>query len=147
MTDYPRYNFGRRALLLATAGAALGGLVPAQANGVIRLRDLYDRDRSLSDLAEASLGSRLDVSGFMAPPLRAEADFFVLTKMPMSVCPFCETAAEWPSDIVAVYTKRTVRVVPFNMGLVVSGVLETGERRDPETGFVSMVRLVDATYG
>lgn len=135
----------RRAFL--AAGAAL--LVPAAPARAapIRVRELYDRDRSLSDLAERSLGSRIDVRGFMAPPLRAESDFFVLTKMPMSVCPFCETAAEWPDDILAVYTKRTVDVVPFNVGIVVSGVLEFGEYRDPHTGFVSMVRLMDATYG
>lgn len=136
-----------RRLLLAAAGATLlAPALPARA-APIRVRELYDRDRSLSDLAETSLGSRIDVRGFMAPPLRAESDFFVLTKMPMSVCPFCETAAEWPDDILAVYTKRTVDVVPFNVGIVVSGVLEFGEHRDPHTGFVSMVRLMDATYG
>ena len=54
----------------------------------------------------------------MAPPLKAEADFFVLTKMPMAVCPFCNTAVDWPDDIVAVYTKRTVRIVPFNVEIM-----------------------------
>ncbi len=136
----------RRAVLLAGLGLPWFGLAPAQADP-IRVRELYDRDRTLSDLAEASLGARIDVRGFMAPPLRAESDFFVLTKMPMAVCPFCETAAEWPDDILAVYTKRTVDVVPFNKGIVVAGVLEYGEKRDPHTGFVSLVRLMDATYG
>ena len=134
----------RRSLIGLGAGLMICG--PALADP-IRVREIYDRDRSLSDLAEAALGERIEVRGFMAPPLRAESDFFVLTKMPMSVCPFCETAAEWPDDILAVYTKRTVRVVPFNLGIVVSGVLETGEFRDPATGFVSLVRLMDATYG
>ena len=134
----------RRSFVLAVALAPLA--LPARADA-LRVRELYARDRSLSDVARASLGERIDVRGFMAPPLRAESDFFVLTKMPMSVCPFCETAAEWPDDILAVYTKRTVRVVPFNRGIVVSGVLETGEYRDPATGFVSLVRLMDATYG
>lgn len=135
----------RRLFLSAAIGAVLAPA--ARAEGALRVRELYARDRSLSDLAEASMGERIAVRGFMAPPLRAESDFFVLTKMPMSVCPFCETAAEWPDDILAVYAKRTVRVVPFNKGIVVSGVLEAGEYRDPETGFVSMVRLMDATYG
>ena len=132
----------------ATAGAALALPRVARAQDeTIRLRDLYARDGSLSELAQSKLGERIVVEGFMAPPLKAEADFFVLTKMPMAVCPFCETSAEWPDDIVAVYTKRTVDVVPFNVGIDVRGVLEYGEKRDEETGFVSMVRLADATYG
>ena len=83
----------------------------------------------------------------MAPPLKANATFFVLTKMPMAVCPFCETAAEWPDDILAVYIKRRLRVIPFNIGIAAEGVLELGPVRDEETGFLSMVRLVNATYG
>lgn len=34
--------------------------------------------------------------------LTAESDFFVLTRYPMSVCPFCSNAADWPVDIVLV---------------------------------------------
>ena len=64
----------------------------------------------------------------------------------MAVCPFCETEADWPDDILAVYTKRTVDVVPFNIRLQARGVLELGPYRDPETGFLSMVRLADASY-
>ena len=71
----------------------------------------------------------------------------VLTKMPMAVCPFCESEAEWPNDILAVYTKRIVDVSPFNVKITTTGVLETGAYRDPDTGFVSMVRLTDASYG
>ena len=66
--------------------------------------------------------------------------------MPMAVCPFCETSAEWPSDILAVYTKRTVNVVPFNVGIVARGVLEDGVYSDPATGFLSLLRLTGATY-
>lgn len=83
----------------------------------------------------------------MAPPLKAESKFFVLTKMPLAVCPFCETEAEWPDNIMAIYTKRMVKVKPFNIGIDVDGVLELGRFVDTETGFLSMVRLVDATYG
>ena len=38
-------------------------------------------------------------------------------------------------------------VIPFNKKITVSGVLELGGYRDPETGFLSMVRLSDANYG
>ena len=80
----------------------------------------------------------------MAPPLKADAPFFVLTKRPMTVCPFCSDEAEWPRDILAVHTKRTVRTVAFNIPIVASGTLELGTETDPDTGFVSRVRLVDA---
>lgn len=136
----------RRSLLLAAAAAPALSL-SARADEPIKLRDLYDKDRSFSELAKSLEGQRVTVDGYMAPPLKAESTFFVLTKMPMAVCPFCETEAEWPDDILAVYTKRTIDVIPFNVGIEATGVLELGSYRDEETGFLSMVRLVDSTYG
>ena len=133
-----------------TTAAALPLAAPALAfpgDAPVKLRDLYSREGGFSELTTSNLGNRLTVEGFMAPPLKADAMFFVLTKMPMSVCPFCETAAEWPDDILAVYTKRTVDVIPFNVGIEVTGIVETGEFTDPDTGFVSLLRLTDATYG
>lgn len=112
----------------------------------IKLRDLYNKDLSFSNLALSLAGQRITVNGFMAPPLKVEINFFVLTKQPLSVCPFCETEADWPDDILAVYTKRIVRVLPFNLKIEVRGVLELGTAKDAETGFVSRVRLTDAKY-
>ncbi|MHC9234603.1 hypothetical protein ACX9MO_03065 [Pseudooceanicola sp. 502str34] len=137
--------FTRRTFLSAALSAHLIARPALAAQEVIKLRHLYDR-KALSDLARASEGKRIAVDGYMAPPLKAESNFFVLTRRPMSVCPFCETEADWPNDILAVYTKRTVDVVPYNVKIVTSGVLELGAYRDPETGFLSMVRLVDASY-
>ncbi|WP_102107837.1 hypothetical protein [Oceaniglobus roseus] len=137
-----------RRLFLATLAPALAA--PAllrAAEGPLKIRDLYARDRSLSDLAQSLVGERATFAGFMAPPLKADSSFFVLTQRPMAVCPFCETSAEWPDDIIAVYTKRTVEVTPFNVGIEVRGVLEAGGYKDPDTGFWSLVRLTDATYG
>jgi hypothetical protein len=138
----------RRQILAAPLALAAPALIrPAgAAEGVLKVRDLYARDRSLSELGEELVGQRIAVEGYMAPPLRAEASFFVLTKMPMSVCPFCETEAEWPDDILAVYTKRVVRPVYWTVGIEARGVLDIGPLRDEETGFLSMVRLMDATY-
>lgn len=113
----------------------------------LKLRELYKRDGSFSDLALQLEGQRVTVSGYMAPPLKAQSKFFVLTKMPMSVCPFCETEAEWPDNILAVYTKRTVKVIPYTVGIKTTGVLELGAKTDPNTGFLSLIRLADATYG
>ena len=136
----------RQALALATGLLATPSVLRA-GTAPIKIRDLYTKDRTMSDLALSLVDTRTTFEGFMAPPLKADSRFFVMTKMPMSVCPFCETSAEWPDTILAVYTKRVVDVVPFNVGIETRGVLEIGEYRDPDTGFVSMVRLADATYG
>ncbi len=130
----------------STAVLAVTPSLTWAAEGPLLIRDLYERDDTLSDLAKSNEGNRVTFTGFMAPPLKAEASFFVLTKMPMAVCPFCEPDAEWPTDIIAVYTKRTVRVIPFNVRIEVSGILELGRIVDPETGFMSEVRLADAVY-
>jgi len=131
--------------LLALPLALLAPRAVAQ-DGPILLRDLYNKDLSFSDAALSAEGGRLTVEGFMAPPLKADSVFFVLTKRPMAVCPFCEPGMPWPDDILAVYAKRIVDVVPFNVPIVVEGVLELGDEVDPELGFYSKVRLTDATF-
>lgn len=113
----------------------------------MKIRDLYGKLYESREAADALIGQRITLEGFMAPPLKADAKFFVMTKMPMAVCPFCETEAEWPNDILAIYTKRRLKVVPFNVKIQARGVLETGSYTDPDTGFLSLVRLTDATYG
>lgn len=120
--------------------------VQAMAEDTIKLRDLYNKDLSFSDYALAREGQRVSISGFMAPPLKAETNFFVLTNRPLAVCPFCETEAEWPDDILAIYAKRIIEVISFNTRIVTRGKLELGVFTDPDTKFVSRVRLVDAVY-
>lgn len=134
----------RRLFLAGLASIAVPSAVAAAE--VVRLRDLYNKDLSFSEIATTMEGESITVSGFMAPPLKAESRFFVLTTRPMAVCPFCESEAEWPNDILAVYTKRLLKVVPFNVPLLARGKLELGAVKDEETGFVSRVRIVDATY-
>lgn len=136
----------RRTLLAAASLMLVPRSILAAEDAPIRLRDLYNKDRGFSDLALSRTGTRLTVAGFMAPPLKAESVFFVLTKMPMAVCPFCEPGSPWPDDILAVYAKRVVDVIPFNVPIVVTGVLELGDQVDPDLGFYSKVRLTDATY-
>jgi hypothetical protein len=135
----------RRQMLAAALAAVLPIGARAQ-DGPLRMRDLYEKDLSFSGLAKSLEGERVTIAGFMAPPLKAESTFFVLTKRPMAVCPFCEDEAEWPDDILAVHTKRILDVIPFNVRIETRGVLELGTQKDPQTGFVSRVRLVDATY-
>lgn len=139
----------RRRLLLSLPALAAATILPQPVraqDAPIRLRDLYNRDMSFSDLALSHEGDRITIAGFMAPPLKAESTFFVLTKMPMAVCPFCEPGMPWPDDILAIYAKRVVNVIPFNVPIKSTGVLELGDYVDPELGFYSKVRLTDATY-
>lgn len=136
----------RRTLLLALPACLLARPVLAADDAPIKLRELYEKDMSFSPIALSHKGLRVTIAGFMAPPLKAESVFFVLTKKPMAVCPFCEPGTPWPDDILAVYAKRIVDVIPFNVPILVEGVLELGDQVDPELGFYSKVRLVDATY-
>ena len=136
----------RRSLLAAGLAAPMLSSRALAAPEALKLRDLYEKGGAFSDLARASEGQRLTMEGFMAPPLVAEASFFVLTKMPMATCPFCEPGIEWPDTILPVYTRRTVEVIPFNVPILARGVLEMGEYTDPETGFWSVIRLREATY-
>ncbi len=101
---------------------------------------------SFSPKANVLKGKMVQVVGFMAPPLRVEGKFFVLTKTPVSLCPFCNTDADWPLDIIVVYLRADRTFEQKNRPLVVTGRLEIGSFTDPETGFVSQARLVDATY-
>lgn len=135
----------RRFLTLTASLTAAPMLVRAQGE-TLKLRELYAPDGGFSDLALDLEGETLTVEGYMAPPLKADSTFFVLTKIPMSVCPFCETEAEWPDDILAVYTSRVFKVAPFNRGIEVTGELALGSYRDPDTGFLSLVRIENARY-
>ena len=113
---------------------------------MVKMRDLYNKDLSFSTLALEFVDKEIAVFGFMAPPLKAESRFYLLTKMPMSVCPFCESEAEWPDDLILVYSHETISVLPFNVPIVAHGILDLGTKTDPETGFISRVRLLESDY-
>ncbi len=127
------------------ASLALGASRVA-AREAVRMRELYDPGGAFSDYALEMADKSVLIEGFMAPPLKAESSFFVLTNMPMSVCPFCESEAEWPRDIVSIYARDIITVTPFNVPIEVEGTLKVGTYTDEELGFVSRVRVVDATH-
>lgn len=135
-----------RRTFLASAACLTIATRSAYGDEPARMRDIYNKDMSFSDYARSMEGESFSVTGFMAPPLKAQSAFFVLTKRPMSVCPFCESEADWPNDILAVYTARVVNALPFNIGIIAKGTLALGTYEDPELGFVSRVRLIDASY-
>ncbi len=101
---------------------------------------------TLSDKLKALTGQRIAMRGFMAPPLKAEAKFFVLSSTPLSICPFCSSDADWPEDIVVVYLNEKQTFVQYNAPIDVEGALEVGSWTDPETGFVSLIRLTSARF-
>lgn len=92
-------------------------------------------------------GQKVAMRGFMAPPLKAEATFFVLTEVPMALCPFCSSDADWPDNIVVVYLDEKQTFVQPSTQIQVTGRLEMGSWTDPETGFVSLLRIRQASYG
>ena len=137
----------RRRALLAAALLAAGQVHAAER---LRFDDLYSgwsvQGLRFSDRARELAGHAATMAGFMAPPLKAEADFFVLTREPLSMCPFCSSDAEWPPDIVVAYLKRDAQPTAPNEVIEVTGQLELGSWTDPSTGFVSQARLRDASF-
>jgi hypothetical protein len=99
-----------------------------------------------SDRLKQLSGKEIRMKGFMAPPLKAEAAFFVLTEIPMALCPFCSSDSDWPDNIVVVYLSEKQTFVQPSTTINVTGILEHGSWTDPETGFVSLVRIRDAQY-
>jgi len=124
---------------------------PARAaSSQLSFEELYSKIGVLglefSERVKALGGQTTRMTGFMAPPLRAESSFFVLSKIPMALCPFCSSDADWPEDIVVVYLRKKQTFVQYNAAIAVEGRLEYGSWTDPETGFVSLLRLRDAHF-
>jgi hypothetical protein len=112
----------------------------------IAVAELWAEGTEFSPRAVQLAGKPVEMRGYMAPPLKPEVDFFVLTSLPMAVCPFCDSAAAWPEDIVLVFLNRPVRAIAYDRLLLVSGTLHIGTETDAATGFVSRVRLRDSKY-
>lgn len=111
----------------------------------LKFSDLYSggsaRGLEFSEKLKSAAGGQVEMAGYMAPPLKPMPSFFVLTKQPMAVCPFCSTDADWPEDIVLVTMPSGKSVTPTEKPVRVRGRLEIGSKTDPETGFVSLVRI------
>src|SRR6202521_124944 len=137
---------GVRSLLTRRSVVGLALVAPffsrsAHAADRVTFADLWSDGAEFSDRAKNLAGKTVEMRGYMAPPLKPEVDFFVLTSAPMAICPFCDSAASWPEDIVLVLLDRPVRAVNYDRPISVSGTLELGTETDEATGFVSRVRL------
>ena len=101
---------------------------------------------AFDDRIVALRGREVALAGYMAPPLKVESTFFVLTREPLAICPFCQSDADWPLDIVVVYLRTRSALAPAGARMTVAGRLDLGSWTDPETGFVSQIRLTRAGY-
>lgn len=138
-------HMSRRRVL---AGGAALAFLPTGAGAAerVKIRDLWAGGGQFAPLAEQLAGKAVEMQGYMAPPLKPEIDFFVLTRIPMAFCPYCDTEASWPDDMILVYVGQDMSPVPFNDLIKVSGVLEIGTKTDEKTGFVSRARLLGASF-
>jgi len=64
----------------------------------------------------------------------------------VALCPFCQSDADWPADIVVVYLEGPASLRSGGDPVEVTGILEVGSRTDERTGFVSLLRVVGARY-
>ena len=139
-------GFGVVALVLALAAMGLSLLGTAVGHApTLQFSEFYQgggvRCLILSDKLVALHGQRVVMAGFMAPPLKPALDFFVLTRVPLALCPFCASDAQWPEDIVFVRLPPGQTLTPTSALLQVVGRLDVGTKTDPATGFVSLVRI------
>src|ERR671913_1069671 len=134
----------RRTWLAAALATALGR--PAHAMPRVRMFELYDDDNDFSALARELNGTRIAMQGFMAPHLKVDSDFFILSNTPVETCPFCASEGDWIDSIVFVRMRRKQEAVDPGAIIMVEGKLEIGPDKDPETGFFSKVRLTDADF-
>ena len=142
----------RRNFLAALFFSAMAPVAAVKAASDLKLgfEEMYEGNPILGLQFSQKLKSFADktvsVEGFMAPPLKPEADFLVMTREPVSLCPFCNSDQDWPDNIIVVYLSKKQEFVQPNRPIMVTGRLELGSFTDKETGFVSLVRLVDATF-
>jgi hypothetical protein len=122
----------------------------ADAPALLRFDRLYKSfgvlGNELSEAVRGLAGQQVLVHGYIAPPLKPASRFFVLTRQPVAICPFCQSDADWPLDIIVVYLQNASPMVSGGEAVMVRGKLELGSWTDRETGFVSQIRIVDAAF-
>ena len=139
----------RQALgVLACAAGGLSLPAVAEPTSGLAFSEVYRGEGILglefSPKTKSLSGKPVRMLGYMAPPLKPDTRFFVLTRAPVRLCPFCNSDADWPSDIVVVYPRDRRGWAQDGLPVAVTGTLELGSKIDPETGFVSLVRVTDA---
>jgi hypothetical protein len=140
----------RRLLWAMSLCLCAPALVRAATASPLTFAELYKsfgvRGYEFADRILTLNGHEVAMQGYMAPPLKPESSFFVLTREPLALCPFCQSDAEWPVDIVVIYLRRASPLVSAGEKVTVMGRLDIGSWTDPETGFVSQIRIMDASF-
>jgi hypothetical protein len=91
-------------------------------------------------------GQMIIMEGYMAPPLKPQLDYFVLTRVRLAFCPFCSNASDWPDDIALVYMPENKTILATTAPVRIIGRIEVGTSVDQETGMVSLVRIYAERY-
>jgi hypothetical protein len=130
-----------RRLLVGLALVAPLASRRAHAADRVTFADLWSEGNEFSQRAKELAGKTVEMRGYMAPPLKPEVEFYVLTSTPMATCPFCDSEATWPRDIALVMLARPLKAQAYNRAISVAGILDIGTQTDEKTGFVSRVRL------
>lgn len=116
----------------------------------LTFRDIYATTgvigMRIADAAKELAGRPVRIRGFMAPPLLGQGNFFILTRSPVTTCPFCDPSAGWPDDVVLVHLEHESRFVDPAQVIEVAGSLEIGPKLDAQTAIVRLVRLRDAQW-
>ena len=80
---------------IVIAGLLASASARAQTPGLLGFDGLYKsfgvRGLVFSDLVVALDRRPVRMAGYTAPPLKAESNFFVLTREPLALCPFCQS--------------------------------------------------------
>ena len=134
----------RRTWLIAALSCAAAR--PVLAAQRVRMFELYEDDNDFTSLARELRGKRVTMQGFMAPHLKVDSDFFILSNTPVETCPFCASEGDWIDSIVFVRMRRKQEATEPGTLINVEGTLEIGPETDAATGFVSKVRLTDAEF-
>jgi hypothetical protein len=114
----------------------------------IRMGSLYDYENNMafSETAKQLAGTEVEIQGFMAPHLKVDSDFFILSNQPVESCPFCESEDQWIDTIIFVVMRERREAIDPGTLIWTRGILDIGPATDEATGFVSRVRLLKAGF-
>ncbi len=142
--SHPRI-LGRRAIIAAGTGLACTAIGTARAASATPLRDLYDEAGSApSPLAKRFGGSRVTLTGLVAPVPTAAPGWLALGEAALVPCQLCGGAHDWPIGVVAVHAPGLPHIADPYTRVTLTGVLDLSESARAPTGLPDRLVLRDA---
>jgi hypothetical protein len=142
--SHPRI-LGRRAIIAAGTGLACTAIGTARAATATPLRDLYDEAGSApSPLAKRFGGSRVTLTGLVAPVPTAAPGWLALGEAALVPCQLCGGAHDWPIGVVAVHAPGLPHIADPYTRVTLTGVLDLSESARAPTGLPDRLVLRDA---